>query len=378
MSLRFRRFPFAVALVAIACAALVVSTPAASPERVIAALLLALALPGIALIELLPGAERGWTGAVLLALGVSIAVLVLDSGLIYILGVPLDLASWGWSLAAITAGSAVASSVCRRPEPHGARHPVPAGRRPALGRPGAAVGGLAGACVAGLLVATVLITAHSVTQRSSADHFTQLWALPSTTTTGQITVGLYNHQGRAHTYLLTVRRSGKLLRDRTVALHSGGRWTATLSKLPAGVIRISTTSNRPGRVHRRVKLWLGGSGSSLTRQFPLGGRHLCCGRSGSARGSGSGSSLTRQFPLGGRHLCCGRSGSARGAAAGASTRAPRRAPAAPVPHVRLSSPRAGGSAPGGSIARGQRSPSRAALAPAGSEAATQGGRTAGG
>ena len=259
MSLRSRRLLVAVALVAVAgaCAALVVDTPAGSPERVTASLLLALALPGIALVRLLPGAGYGRAGELLLALGASVAVLVLDSALLYILRLRLDLRSWAWSLAAITAVCAVASLVRRCPRSDGAPHPVSAGRRPAIGRSGAAVGGLAGACVAALLVATVLITGHSVTHRSGADHFTQLWALPSPAKTGQITVGLYNHQGRAHAYRLAVRRRGRLLRAQTVALRSGGRWTATLSGLPArGSVRVSVRSNGPHRVHRWVEIRL--------------------------------------------------------------------------------------------------------------------------
>ena len=245
-----------VAASAAACAELVVSVPAGSLVRVVAGLLLALVLPGTAVSQLLlpnPGAplER-----VLLAIGSSVAVLILDSALLYVVGIRLGLSSWAWSLAAVTAACAAASLIDRRSSTVVSAPPAASGP-PARRGMHIALGGASAVVVAALLTGTVLITAQSVARRSRADHFTQLWALPVPLSTGRVTVGLYNHQGRDLDYRVWVRQRGRVLRTMIVPVRSGGHWTGTVSGLPAtGPLRVNLTSNEPDPVYRWVRLRL--------------------------------------------------------------------------------------------------------------------------
>jgi uncharacterized membrane protein len=245
--------PIVLVLAAGACATVVLVTADGSPARVLAACLLALVFPGAAIVE-------GWAGdlgaveALLLALGASIVVLILDSALLYVLGVRLELASWAWSLEAVTVLGAVLGSL-RRAARDGP--PVPGTPSSERARSGFAVASISAALVAGALAGAVLITQHSVVQRTRSDHFTQLWALPASSGAGRITVGLFNHQGRSLRYHVELRRRDRLLSRMSVRLGSGKRWTSTVTGLPhRGPIRIVASTTGPRPLFRWVQIRL--------------------------------------------------------------------------------------------------------------------------
>lgn len=251
--------PFAVVLVAGCCATVVASSAAGSPERVIAALLLALVLPGLSIVEAISRSSGG-TETLLLALGASIAVLILDSGVLYVLGVPLGSASWAWSLVAITVLGAIKSML--RPASRGGRS---LRERAVASRASLPAVSICVALVAGALAAAVLVTQQSVAHRVRSDHFTQLWVLPAGSGTGRITVGLYNHQGRDQRYRLEIRRHGRPFKRQTVHLRAGERWAKTISGLPArGPVRVSAVSAGPEHVHRWVRIHLHENSTRLT------------------------------------------------------------------------------------------------------------------
>lgn len=266
MSLGTRSQSVVLVLAAIGCAVLVVWSPSASPERIIAAFLLTLALPGAIVVQVLPGRRRGRAESLLLVLGVSVSVVILDSALLYVLGIRLGLRSWAWSLTAVIVLTGLASLVGQRSE---RQDPT----KLSLGRCFKTRYGLrivAGAalCVVALTVATALITGHSVTRNEQSDQFTQLWALPgangadrvwrlSSASGGRaITVGLFNHEGRPERYRLGVRRHGQLLRSGSVSLQSGERWSGTVEGLPHGAVQVNLVGSDPNSVHRWVRLRL--------------------------------------------------------------------------------------------------------------------------
>ena len=255
MLLRDQRFAVTVGLGAVACAIVVLWTPAASPERVIAALLLGFTLPGTAILLLMPARGSGRAEMLLFAVGVSIALLILDSFALYVVGIRLNRVSWAWSLTAITVMCAALSRVNpRRPWVAPSLALAPKGGSTA--RADTAIVALGAVAAAILLAVAAVITAHSVAHRANSDHFTQLWALPDSAAANSVTVGMFNHEGRPLHYALEVSHDGQLLRSQTVSLPAGGRWSETIRTV-SGPLRFSVTSTGQHPVSRWVELRLG-------------------------------------------------------------------------------------------------------------------------
>ncbi len=210
-------------LLAAAAVAVALAAPSRSPERVVAALLLVLALPGVPGSRLLRpsrgDAERdgSWpAGAferLLLIPALSIALVILDSVALYVAGVKLDLDSWTLSLAAITVALGIVELLpFARP-----RH-AEAGRRAVRGVSRPAREHAAGCACARRFTcgrarhgdAGGRGSAH-IRQRHQprhADHFTQLWLLPSAGGHRSSAIGVFNHQGSHGSYRLRVFANG--------------------------------------------------------------------------------------------------------------------------------------------------------------------------
>lgn len=221
--------------------------PSGSVGRVIAGCLLVLVLPGFALAELLAGPEpyRG-AGRILLIPGLSVSVVILVSAVLYVTGVRLDLHSWDISVGAVTVVAAVAGAIARSPVQDLVSLPV---------KPLAIL--LVGAILSGcLLAATVLATTHSVRQSERADRFTQLWALPTGPGRRSARIGVYNHEGRATTYVLRTFLDSRLASTRSISVRSGVTWTAT-RKLARRVRTMRVTlslASAPDTLFRAVHL----------------------------------------------------------------------------------------------------------------------------
>ncbi len=218
-------WPLLCVLATVGCGALVWLTPSGSPERVAGALVLALVLPGAALSRLLFRADAGRSGGgVLLVLGLSLAVAILDSAFLYVVGVRLDTHDWTLSIGGVTLVLGLAGLLSDRP-----LRPPPArqARRPFVAVLGALL--LAG----GLLTAATLTTIAGVRAQDSADHFTALWMLPAPGAGAGVRVGVINHEPERGTYVLVVYVNGRIDRFLNASASPQGTWETT-EALPSG------------------------------------------------------------------------------------------------------------------------------------------------
>jgi uncharacterized membrane protein len=235
------------------CAATVALAPAGAPERAVAAMLLVFLLPGLGLSELVPVAPGiGAAGRALLAVALSVAAVILDSGALYVADVRLGLDSWALSLAGIAIACS-AGSLLRR------RAPLDAPRVPRIHLHVPLV--VATACAAAVLTGTTLLTVSSVAHRARVDHFTQLWALPATAPSREVRIGIYNHEGTSETYRLVVRSDRHVVRTQTVPVALTQSWTTTQLR-PKGASDLTISISRIGAgaaVRRSVELRYGAS-----------------------------------------------------------------------------------------------------------------------
>jgi uncharacterized membrane protein len=245
-----RSAPTSVATVAGLCAAVIELLPAGNPARAIAALLLVLVLPGVALLGA-SGASRPPTpieGRVW-ETGLSIGATILVTLALYAVGVKLDLSSWTLALTALTALTCAVWTI-RAPANTRSfrfrRPPAPALRKLAL---------LAAALM--LMGGAAAVTVNSVSRTDAASHFTQLWILPATATHGDVRIGIYNHEGHDQTYAVEVRRGDReLLALPAVRVRAHTSWTRLVS-VPAGGRRVD------------VKLQLGSAAAATYREVYL-------------------------------------------------------------------------------------------------------------
>jgi uncharacterized protein YfiM (DUF2279 family) len=240
--------------VTVGCAAVVLSTPARSPERVAAALLLLLALPGTAAASALRARTGSLTGSTALMCGaLSIAIVILVSGGLYAVGIRLDARSWTIAVGSVTILLSAAGAITSR-----TLVPRRWSRPPALR---VLFPLLAGALIAGCLLAgATLATVDSVRHRDQADRFTQLWALPAAGGTAAAEVGVSNHQSTSERYTLRVSVNGRPADRRIVNLRSGQSWTAQ-QDFPAGTRTVRVTLSLAGSTsdpYRWVELHFAG------------------------------------------------------------------------------------------------------------------------
>jgi hypothetical protein len=238
------------------CAAVILNTPAGSPERAVAAFLLVMVLPGVALTELLPASPRGPGAAAAVSVALSVSATVLASVGLYFAGVRLDLDSWTVTLTAITVLAAAGAAVRRGPVA------LPWAGLRARPAPALVVAGL-GAAV--LLAGAAGLTVRSVSDRTQRTRFTQLWALPPTGGASAATIGIYNHQGASRRYELRVYSNGRLVRSQLVLVPDRGSFTTTETPPAAKSADLRVTIAVPGRlenVYRWVQVRVGGAGTA--------------------------------------------------------------------------------------------------------------------
>jgi uncharacterized membrane protein len=241
--------PILLGAATLACGALVWLTPAGSPERVLGALLLGLVLPGAALSRLLAWEDRyRRVGRLLLVPALSLAVVIVDSIILYLVGVRLDAHAWTISVAGVTLMAAAIDPLRAIPPPR-LHHSRPQTRR---------LLSLAGAGLAILLTGAVLLTIKGVRAQASADHFTQLWLLPGARDERTATIGVFNHEGARRSYQLELTVNDRLQSLWTVQLRPGGHWTTPVQLPPqAGLVQATLVqTSSPEVAYREVHLRL--------------------------------------------------------------------------------------------------------------------------
>lgn len=124
-------------------------------------------------------------------------------------------------------------------------------RRPRLDAPTA----LAVLVALALAVVAVRTAIAGEQDQRSQSHFTALWIVPSDGGSGDIEVGLSNHQGAVHDYRLVVKGGSRVLRDweGRLGARTQGRLLLDPETFPPG-IRLVATLFRDGARYRRVEL----------------------------------------------------------------------------------------------------------------------------
>lgn len=175
-------------------------------------------------------------------------------GLVWQLAFGLGPFAWASILAAITLGACEVARRRRATLPAERRKRLP--RRPRLDAPTT----LAIVAAAILTVVAVRTAIAGEQDQRSESHFTALWIVPSDEGSGDIEIGLSNHQGAVHDYRLVVTGAGRVLRDWEGRLGSRrqGRLLLDPASFPPGT-RLVATLFRDGARYRRVELQTGAS-----------------------------------------------------------------------------------------------------------------------
>jgi len=210
---------------------------------------LALVLPGYAVSVAVfgPGAiSRGERIVYTLSLSVAVATL---GGLLWQLFFGLDRLSWTFLMVATVLVAAWIARRRRLPRPSRT-----ARRSPRVGLPTAL------ALLASLALAIVAIdTAVDGLQDQRAEaHFSSLWIVPEEAEGGAVEIGVWNHQGAVHTYLLSAERAGATLWRWEGRLGSQKRKQVVLdpTQIPgSGPLQVSLY--RDGLLYRRTELETG-------------------------------------------------------------------------------------------------------------------------
>ena len=236
-----------IAALAIA-AAVACNLGAPVPVQILAALLLTLVLPGLAVARaLLPG-ERG-AELVLLSLSLSISIAVLVGLILHFTPNGLTRGSWAVALGAISVLGAMVA-LARRPD----RPEAPADERVPFRIPLLSVALLA---LAFVVTTAAMIQARTPLPARGVEGYTALWLVSNGARSRVARVGVQSSEVKATRYRLDVLAGRTRLASYRFELGSGERRTATLRFRPEwkGTVhaRLYRTS-APGKTYRRVRL----------------------------------------------------------------------------------------------------------------------------
>jgi hypothetical protein len=221
--------------------------------KVIALTPMVLFLPGYALAAAMfpPGSiPRTERFVYIVSLSVGTAAL---GGLLWQLVLDLDRTAWAVLLTLVTL---VGCAVAWRGRA-GSTSPKRAISMPRLPRVGPLTA-LALLAALALVVAAVNIAIDGIERQRGTSHFSSLWMVPRSEEAGSIEVGVWNHMGNPHQFLLSVERRGEPLRTWSRRLGPDQRLQRVLSaaELPGrGVLVV--TLYRDGKLYRRTKLVTG-------------------------------------------------------------------------------------------------------------------------
>lgn len=238
---------------ALACALTAALVPL-EVVRIVAALPLALFMPGWAIVAAaFAGSEPvravRWT----LSIGISLCVLALGAVLLNAFSFGLTTASWAVLLVAVVFIAGAAAAARRGPA---------SGGRPTRSPARISLREAAPLAAAALVAVGALVLAQRPLPAKHALGFTALWVLPENARQEAVVVGVLSSEQDPTSYVLRVSRSGARepkaygLRlepgqertFRVAAPHRAGASTRVTASL--------YESDRPGRVYRRVTTWL--------------------------------------------------------------------------------------------------------------------------
>lgn len=235
---------------AVLCAILAVALPW-EVARLVAALPLALLLPGYAIAAATFGKRPiGGAQQLMLSLAGSIAVLALGGVLLNYLPGGLRTLSWAILLVVVVLAASRGAALRRQAAAGGELRPT--GPRPRA--VDVACGGLALA-----VVVAALILAYTPLSAGGAQGYTALWMLPAEGS-GTVRVGVASSEHDAKDYLLEVRAEGSPKTYRFRLDPGSERVFAPQLQLPAAgttqVVASLYQQDHPGQVYRRVTSWL--------------------------------------------------------------------------------------------------------------------------
>jgi uncharacterized membrane protein len=236
---------------AVLCALAAVVVPF-EPLRVLAAVPLALVLPGYAVVALSFADDRlAPPKAWLLAVAISLMVLAIATVVLNAFPFGLTTLSWAVLLVAIVLGACRGAALRRkRPWQGGA---VP---RPRLSRAQWAM-----AAAASVLAVAAVGLAQMPLAAGGADGYTALWMLPEDRSEKAVIVGVLSSEQAPASYRLEIARDRRPPRDYDVELGPGQEETFRfpVPRAPGATARVVASlyrAGRPDHLFRRVVTWI--------------------------------------------------------------------------------------------------------------------------
>jgi uncharacterized membrane protein len=252
------------ALVACLAIAVVLLPHPIEVARAVAALLLVLALPGIAILSAAGSIQVGRAERVLATLGLSLAIAIFVGVLIYAVGLKLERGSWAVALGAVALGASALGAARAR----GGRSVLDStptsgtGMRTALQ---SRIPMLSPFDVAALIVTAVAVFASFAVARTGVlgqpqSGFTQLWILPSADKPGEIATGIRNQEGHPESYVLEVLDGPTRIGPARMVRLEDGASASFIDGVPtSGSAEVAARlylASEPDKVLREVRLWL--------------------------------------------------------------------------------------------------------------------------
>ena len=240
-------------LAAVACALVVALVPW-EIVRLVAALPLALFLPGYAVIAAAFGPhDLALPQRVTLSVATSLMVLALGAFVLNVFPFGLETASWAVLLPLVVIAACRGAAIRREPPAQGKR------RAPALPRP--AAGGIALGVVALVIAVAALAIAQKPLPADDAAGFTALWMLPTDSSEEAVAVGVVSNRQNPASYRLKVSLGKDQSKSFRVRLDPGEERVYEVDVPPRASGRTHVVSslyreNRPGHLYRRVTSWL--------------------------------------------------------------------------------------------------------------------------
>jgi uncharacterized membrane protein len=242
------------ACVAAVLCALVAALVPLEIVRLVAALPLALFLPGYAIIAVAFGSrELALPKRIVLSVATSLMALVLGTFVLNIFPFGLRTASWAGLLPLVVIAACRGAALRRDPADRQPR------RRMTLPRPAPA--SLALGAVAVLIAAAALVLAQKPLPAKDAVGFTALWMLPTDAREDAVAVGVISNEQHSASYRLEVSLGKSQSKTYRVDLDPGEERVYEVEVPPRASGRIHVVSTlyrkgRPGHVYRRVTSWL--------------------------------------------------------------------------------------------------------------------------
>ena len=256
---RSMRYP-ALMLAGAVSAALIVYDATPQPIQATASVLLVLVLLGSALSSaLVPSPRLELVERVAFSLGLGLATLIVDGFIINASGEGMSRSNWAISLGVITIVAAGIGGYRDRAGHTQVDDGLPPGQASPSGTglrwiaPAAAIVAAVGIVMAASVVATVGL------QNQPRPGFTELWLLP-TTSTSEVTVGVTNREGADETYRLEITTDDAPLATwDSLSLARGETWTLLVSipqdgRTTTSVRATLTRASDPATVYREASI----------------------------------------------------------------------------------------------------------------------------